>query len=66
MGAITLDLRPGNGVGPFTLGMPISDAFAQIEGQPTLYDVVHVKYFDEVRDSVWLCLLPNAPPVKLN
>jgi hypothetical protein len=46
--------------------MPISDAFAQIEGQPTLYDVVHVKYFDEVRDSVWLCLLPNAPPVKLN
>jgi hypothetical protein len=27
--------------------MPISDAFAQIEGQPTLYDVVHVKYFDE-------------------
>jgi hypothetical protein len=47
MGAITLDLRPGNGVGPFTLGMPISDAFAQIEGQPTLYDVVHVKYFDE-------------------
>uniref|UniRef100_A0A0D9WU38 Uncharacterized protein n=1 Tax=Leersia perrieri TaxID=77586 RepID=A0A0D9WU38_9ORYZ len=47
MGAITLDLRPGNGVGPFTLGMPISDAFAQIESQPNLYDVVHVKYFDE-------------------
>jgi hypothetical protein len=29
-------------------GMPISDAFAQIEHQPNIYDVVHVKYFDEV------------------
>uniref|UniRef100_A0A804PDF0 Uncharacterized protein n=1 Tax=Zea mays TaxID=4577 RepID=A0A804PDF0_MAIZE len=47
MGAITLDLRPGLGVGPFTLGMPISDAFTQIERQPNIYDVVHVKYFDE-------------------
>jgi len=47
MGAITLDLRPGLGVGPFTIGMPISDAFAQIEHQPNIYDVVHVKYFDE-------------------
>ncbi|KAF7110132.1 hypothetical protein CFC21_110285 [Triticum aestivum] len=47
MGAVTLDLRPGLGVGPFTLGMPISDAFAQIEHQPNIYDVVHVKYFDE-------------------
>ncbi|WVZ53005.1 hypothetical protein U9M48_003999 [Paspalum notatum var. saurae] len=49
MGAITLDLRPGLGVGPFTLGMPISDAFAQIERQPNICDVVHVnvKYFDE-------------------
>lgn len=107
MGAITLDLRPGLGVGSFTLGehprtlstrrrpgrdrrllpcfplgldkreiktcslshtlakvlnfdpiltrdlvigagMPISDAFAQIEHHPNIYDVVHVKYFDEV------------------
>nr|CAB3468998.1 unnamed protein product [Digitaria exilis] len=47
MGAITLDLRPGLGVGSFTLGMPISDAFAQIELHPNIYDVVHVKYFDE-------------------
>lgn len=47
MGAITLDLRPGLGVGPLTLGMPISDAFTQIERQPNIYDVVHVKYFDE-------------------
>lgn len=29
-------------------GMPICEAFAQIEQQPTIYDVVHVKYFDEV------------------
>ncbi|KAK9678750.1 hypothetical protein RND81_11G231200 [Saponaria officinalis] len=47
MGAIVLDLRPGLGIGPFTLGMPISEAFAQIEQQPNIYDVVHVKYFDE-------------------
>ncbi|KAG5061002.1 hypothetical protein JHK87_002031 [Glycine soja] len=78
MGAIVLDLRPGLGIGPFSLGnynypysipfysqillpiricvasrvsnsdgMPICEAFAQIEQQPNLYDVVHVKYFDE-------------------
>ncbi|KAJ0968443.1 hypothetical protein J5N97_025360 [Dioscorea zingiberensis] len=41
LGAITLDLRPGLGVGPFTI------AFAQIEHQPSIYDVVHVKYLDE-------------------
>jgi hypothetical protein len=29
-------------------GMPISDAFAQIEHQPNIYDVVHVKYFNKV------------------
>lgn len=29
-------------------GMPICEAFAQIEQQPNIYDVVHVKYFDEV------------------
>ncbi|KAL8098074.1 PHAF1 protein At3g51130-like [Apium graveolens] len=47
MGAIVLDLRPGLGIGPFSLGMPICEAFAQIENQPNIYDVVHVKYFDE-------------------
>ncbi|KAJ4714261.1 UPF0183 protein [Melia azedarach] len=47
MGAIVLDLRPGIGIGPFSLGMPICEAFAQIEQQPNIYDVVHVKYFDE-------------------
>lgn len=30
------------------VGMPICEAFAQIEQQPNIYDVVHVKYFDEV------------------
>lgn len=47
MGSIVLDLRPGLGIGPFTLGMPICEAFAQIEQQPNIYDVVHVKYLDE-------------------
>ncbi|KAJ8443631.1 hypothetical protein Cgig2_019613 [Carnegiea gigantea] len=47
MGAIVLDLRPGLGIGPFTIGMPIYEAFVQIEQQPNIYDVVHVKYFDE-------------------
>jgi hypothetical protein len=28
--------------------MPICEAFAQIEQQPNIYDVVHVKHFDEV------------------
>ena len=32
----------------FVSGMPICEAFAQIEQQPKIYDVVHVKYFDEV------------------
>uniref|UniRef100_A0A7N0UGB6 Uncharacterized protein n=1 Tax=Kalanchoe fedtschenkoi TaxID=63787 RepID=A0A7N0UGB6_KALFE len=47
MGAIVLDLRPGFGIGPFSLGMPICEAFAHIEEQPNIYDVVHVKYLDE-------------------
>ncbi|TQE08022.1 hypothetical protein C1H46_006296 [Malus baccata] len=47
MGAIVLDLRPGLGIGPFTIGMPICEAFAQIEQEPNIYDVVHVKYYDE-------------------
>ncbi|KAL5226364.1 hypothetical protein ABZP36_014629 [Zizania latifolia] len=43
MGAIMLDLCLGNGVGPFTL-----------ENQPSLYDIVHVKYFDEVACALLL------------
>lgn len=35
-------------VGFVVAGMPICEAFAQIEQQPKIYDVVHVKYFDEV------------------
>lgn len=29
-------------------GMPISEAFGKIEQNPNVYDVVHVKYYDEV------------------
>ncbi|KAL2552733.1 hypothetical protein Fot_06366 [Forsythia ovata] len=47
MGSIVLDLRPGLGIGPFSLGMPILEAFAQVEQQRNIYDVVHVKYYDE-------------------
>ncbi|XP_031110279.1 UPF0183 protein At3g51130 [Ipomoea triloba] len=47
MGAIVFDLRPGAGIGPFSLGMPICEAFAQIEQKPNIYDVVHVKHYDE-------------------
>lgn len=32
----------------FDTGMPICEAFAQVEHQPNIYDVVHVKYLDEV------------------
>ena len=40
-------------------GMPICEAFAQIEQQPNIYDVVHVKHFDEVWFKIvcWLCCL---------
>lgn len=30
------------------IGMPLHEAFAQVDHQPNIYDVVHVKYFDEV------------------
>ncbi|CAN8268182.1 unnamed protein product [Cochlearia groenlandica] len=47
MGSTVFDLRPGVGIGPFSIGMPICEALAQIEKQPNIYDVVHVKYHDE-------------------
>ncbi|XP_043707922.1 PHAF1 protein At3g51130-like isoform X2 [Telopea speciosissima] len=59
MGAIILDLRPGFGIGPFSLGMPICEAFAQIEQQPNIYDVVHVKYIDE--EPLKLDIVINFP-----
>ncbi|KAK6922638.1 Phagosome assembly factor 1 [Dillenia turbinata] len=59
MGAIVLDLRPGLGIGPFSLGMPICEAFAQIEQQPNIYDVVHVKYLDE--DPLKLDIIISFP-----
>lgn len=59
MGAIVLDLRPGLGIGPFSLGMPICEAFDQIEQQPNIYDVVHVKYLDE--DPLKLDIVISLP-----
>ncbi|XP_047956532.1 PHAF1 protein At3g51130-like isoform X2 [Salvia hispanica] len=47
MASTILTLRPGRGLGPFSLGMPISEAFTQIQQQPNIYDVVHVKSYDE-------------------
>lgn len=38
-------------------GMPISEAFAQIEQRPNIYDVVHVKYLDEVCRIIILNIL---------
>ncbi|XP_021642173.2 PHAF1 protein At3g51130 isoform X1 [Hevea brasiliensis] len=48
VGTIVLDLHPGHGVGPFSLGMPICEALAQIEEQRNTYDVVDVRFYDEV------------------
>ncbi|RID46807.1 hypothetical protein BRARA_I03447 [Brassica rapa] len=47
MGSTVFDLKPGVGIGPFYIGMPICDAFGKIEQDSNVYDVVHVKYYDE-------------------
>eukprot|EP00249_Psilotum_nudum_P003120 c16442_g1_i1 orf=280-1410(+) len=47
MGGLTLDLRPGVGLGPFNLGMPVCEAVAYVEQHPNTFDLVHVKYHDE-------------------
>lgn len=47
MGLLSLELKPGLGLGPFTLGMPICEAIANIEQDTSNYDVVQVKYHDE-------------------
>jgi len=47
MRLISLELKPGLGLGPFTLGMPICEAIANIEQDTDNYDVVQVKYYDE-------------------
>lgn len=48
-------------------GMPICEAFDQIEQQPNIYDVVHVKYLDEVWvKEIWLIrVLVFFDPIKL-
>jgi hypothetical protein len=47
MGGLTLDLRPGAGLGAFNLGMPVCEALAYVEQHRAVFDVVHVKYNDE-------------------
>lgn len=47
MGPATLELRPGSGVGPFVLGMPVCEALAHIEQQPALFETTHVKYSEK-------------------
>lgn len=59
MGSITLDLKPGLALGPFALGIPICEAFAYIEQNPSIYDVVHVKYHDE--EPLMLDLVVSFP-----
>lgn len=48
-------------------GMPICEAFDHIEQQPNIYDVVHVKYLDEVWvKEIWLIrVLVFFDPIKL-
>jgi len=41
----------------FETGMSMREAFTQIEHQPNIYDVVHVKYHDEVGSSNFLILI---------
>ncbi|KAJ7533532.1 hypothetical protein O6H91_13G054000 [Diphasiastrum complanatum] len=47
MGALTLDLRPGAGLGAFNLGMPVCEALAYVEQHRSIFDIVHIKYHDE-------------------
>ncbi|RDY04549.1 UPF0183 protein, partial [Mucuna pruriens] len=47
MGVIALDLYPNIIIVSFSLGMPICEAFAQIEQQLNIYNMMHVKYFGE-------------------
>ncbi|EFJ28090.1 hypothetical protein SELMODRAFT_231702 [Selaginella moellendorffii] len=47
MSVLTLDLRPGAGIGAFSLGMPVCEALAYIEQHHSVFDVVHIKFNDE-------------------
>ncbi|GJP30965.1 hypothetical protein CLOM_g7527 [Closterium sp. NIES-68] len=44
MGIATLDLRPGAGLGPFSLGMALCDALAEVETQLGVFDSIVVNY----------------------
>ncbi|KAL3680902.1 hypothetical protein R1sor_023858 [Riccia sorocarpa] len=47
MSGLTLDLRPGSGLGTFILGMPVCEALAHVEQHRSVFDVVQIKYNDE-------------------
>ncbi|KAG6541426.1 hypothetical protein Mapa_017204 [Marchantia paleacea] len=47
MSGLTLDLRPGSGLGSFILGMPVCEALNQVEQHRSVFDVVQIKYNDE-------------------
>ncbi|CAI5527371.1 unnamed protein product [Closterium sp. Naga37s-1] len=44
MGIATLDLRPGVGLGPFSLGMAVCEALAEVEAQLGVFDSIVVNY----------------------
>ncbi|BBN02781.1 hypothetical protein MPTK1_2g18070 [Marchantia polymorpha subsp. ruderalis] len=56
MKGLTLDLRPGTGLGAFNLGMPVCEALAFVDQHSSIFDVVHVKYNEEEPLSLDLVL----------
>lgn len=44
---VSLDLRPGSGLGPFVLGMPVCDALAYVDQHLSTFEAVQLKYHDE-------------------
>eukprot|EP00897_Mesotaenium_endlicherianum_P009479 jgi/Mesen1/855/ME000112S10998 len=47
MGLTILDLRPGAGFGPFTLGMPMCEALVVCEQPNSQFGTAHIKYCEE-------------------
>ncbi|GBG83065.1 hypothetical protein CBR_g36682 [Chara braunii] len=56
---VTVDLRPGVGLGPFTLGMPVCEALAFVEQHRQIYESVDIKYCEE--DPLLLDLVLSFP-----
>eukprot|EP00898_Chlorokybus_atmophyticus_P003930 jgi/Chlat1/4538/Chrsp29S04451 len=47
MGLLSLELRPGVGIGPFTLGMPVCEAIAYAQRHVDLYPKVDINFLDD-------------------